>query len=265
MTSSNIATLHKVQADWLRVQGEVAYVRMLFAATKYRDAIAREQRFNPYHDDAGRFTTADGAGGSGAGGEPRRDRSDGVRIALADPRITAALSLFTFLSGQKPADETPFVQFNARSFVPGAGRDATAVRVGSLSRDEVDSNCPRHVEVQKLTDHAVTRVEEEGNYWGATAKGSRIHSALKESIDGLNDGNFRAEVSAIKSKEEAYGARNSIRVDVLENVGNGTVCVYDIKTGKIGLSIGRMQEIANNVHSLYPGTQKVVLIETRPK
>ena len=66
--------------------------------------------------------------------------------------------------------------------------------------------------------------------------------------------------------EEArrYGEFRSIRVDVLENVGNGTVCVYDIKTGDRGLSISRMDEIALNVNRLYPGTQRVIVIETRP-
>jgi len=52
---------------------------------------------------------------------------------------------------------------------------------------------------------------------------------------------------------------------VLENVADqGTVCVYDIKTGRRGLSCPRMDEIAFNVHRLYPGTQRIIVIEVRP-
>ena len=79
------------------------------------------------------------------------------------------------------------------------------------------------------------------------------------------DPNFRAEYSLIKSQEaEYYGEKGSVRVDVLENVGNGTVCVYDIKTGDKGMNVSRMDEIAFNVNRRYPGTQRVIVIETRP-
>ena len=52
--------------------------------------------------------------------------------------------------------------------------------------------------------------------------------------------------------------------DVLENVGNGTVCVYDIKTGKRGLSFARTVEIATKVHKSFSGVQRIIVIETRP-
>lgn len=71
--------------------------------------------------------------------------------------------------------------------------------------------------------------------------------------------------SFLKSEEAAYGSRNSVRVDVLENVGDGTVCVYDIKTGTKGLSPGRMVEIATGVRSYYPGTRRIMVIETRTR
>lgn len=67
MLLNRAASLHQVRADWLRVQGEVAYVRMLIAGQSYFDALQREQRFNPNHDDRGRFTFGDGGGSGGAG------------------------------------------------------------------------------------------------------------------------------------------------------------------------------------------------------
>ena len=73
-----------VKSAWLRVQNEAAYVRMLLAAKRLTDAIeppllapsdsaprswpegAGITKYNPYHDELGRFTTADGAGGGGS-------------------------------------------------------------------------------------------------------------------------------------------------------------------------------------------------------
>lgn len=98
-----------------------------------------------------------------------------------------------------------------------------------------------------------------------------MHKQLADTINGPGgyrqpaDANFRAEYSLIKSEEaKHYGEAGSIRVDVLENVGNGTVCVYDIKTGDKGMNVSRMDEIAFNVNRLYPGTLRVIVIETRP-
>ncbi len=61
MQMQKVWTLDDVKADWLRVQSDFTYVRTLMAAKIYLNALRREQRFNPYHDEAGRFTTADGA------------------------------------------------------------------------------------------------------------------------------------------------------------------------------------------------------------
>jgi len=81
MPLNQTARLHAVRTAWQRVQCEVAYVRVLMAASRFREALLREERFNPYHDELGRFTTADGAvwGGtgndslSGGGGDEQLD------------------------------------------------------------------------------------------------------------------------------------------------------------------------------------------------
>jgi len=81
----------------------------------------------------------------------------------------------------------------------------------------------------------------------------------------MGDPNFRAEVSHVKGLEEAqdYGTKGSIRVDVLERRDRATVCVYDIKTGRSGLSIMR-SEIASTVFSAYGPVQRIIITEVRP-
>jgi hypothetical protein len=93
-----------------------------------------------------------------------------------------------------------------------------------------------------------------------------VHTLLKHDIERLLDKDFKAEVSLLKSGGNTYyGERGNIRVDVLENVRNGTVCVYDIKTGDRGLSLPRSLEIAKTVRWNYPSTSRIIVIETRPR
>ena len=52
---------------------------MLLAGQRYFDALSREQKFNPNHDNLGRFTTGDGTVNGGAGqnavrGDPAKDQ-----------------------------------------------------------------------------------------------------------------------------------------------------------------------------------------------
>ncbi len=184
----------------------------------------------------------------------------------AEKTVEAAAYLFVWMSGQNSADQTAVFSFNAREYEPGGTPDKAAIWVGQLSRDETDAACPRHAEVQERTDYAADVTTREGNtWWSATRYGTAVHENLKEQIRGLGDPNFLAETSYIKSRDAGYGERGSVRIDVLENVENGTVCVYDIKTGKSGLSVARSAEIASEVHSRFKLTQRIIVIETRPR
>jgi hypothetical protein len=101
---------------------------------------------------------------------------------------------------------------------------------------------------------------------------------VRDIVNGPNpripkDPNFRAEVSLRKTLEETgrpnrqetdYGELGSIRVDILENTKYNTACVYDIKTGKSGLSAARFAEISRTVHLRFPNTLRIIVIEIRP-
>jgi hypothetical protein len=116
-----------------------------------------------------------------------------------------------------------------------------------------------------MTDAAAQKVQSQ---WGPLTPqqyGTRVHTALRDSIVAYNDPNLKAEISAIKSRPADYGEKGSIRIDAFENVGDSTVCVYDVKTGEAKLTLLRMQEIANNAQKLYPGTTKLRIIEKRPR
>ena len=82
----------------LALNYEVAAVRVRLAAIKLqyvleRKAAALEARFNPYHDEAGRFTTADGVGSGGS------SRNRGVqRAGLVDGLLRAGVGLAKLLT-----------------------------------------------------------------------------------------------------------------------------------------------------------------------
>jgi len=184
---------------------------------------------------------------------------------VAQKTIEAAAALYVWLSSKNDGDGSAVLVFRAAEYAPGEAPAAEPVRVGRLDREQTDIACPRHGEVQQRTDDAADTVRREGNYWTPQGYGTQVHKNLERQIKLLSDPNFVAEQSLSKNDFENYGATGSIRIDVLERVGNGTVCVYDIKTGARGLSLSRSVEIVGNVFKNYSDTSRIILIETRPR
>ena len=217
-------------------------------------------------------------GGQSGGGQWTRDSGDTAQDGGADAMLIPAFSqpagdllrgliaLFTGMSTQNSERGSAILRFDALEFVPGATAEDPAIAVNWLTRDKVDAACPRRGEVQGYTDAAAETVTRSGNYINAADYGNKVHYQLRETVRSMRDKDLVSEISLIKSAEaDYYGQTNSIRVDVMERVGDGTVCVYDIKTGRCGLSVARMQEIANNAHSYWKDTRRLLLIEMRPR
>ena len=112
-----------------------------------------------------------------------------------------------------------------------------------------------------------------------------MHWEVEQKVNGTDDEyepkpkpfeNLFAEESLWKARAEAgkdplplkkelrRGLEDTIRVDVLEDVGNKTICVYDIKTGRRALHIPRMFEIARSVAKHFKGTRRIIVTEIRP-
>ncbi len=190
---------------------------------------------------------------------------------LAEATISSALSLYGWLSARNKLDGLQAVAgFNAGDYVPSP--DAINLSfVGQLREDEVDRACPRFLEVRSRTDAAVDAVGPRSDYRSAAEFGTAVHSNLKSQVENLGDPTFRAERSFLKSyyegprEEIPYGSPNSLRIDVYEKRDNGIVCVYDIKTGKGGLSPERAAEIAGTVYKRFSGVRRIIVTEVRPR
>ncbi len=189
---------------------------------------------------------------------------------LAENTINSALTLFSWLSTRNKLDSLQAVaSFNAGDYSPSA--DAIDLSfVGQLREDEVDRACPRYHEVRSRTNAAVDAVGPRSGYPNPRDYGTAVHSNLKWQVENLGDPNFRAERSFLKSQFEGkpddvpYGSPNSLRIDVYEKRHDGTVCVYDIKTGKAGLTPGRAAEIAGTVYKRFTGVRRIIVTEIRP-
>jgi len=186
--------------------------------------------------------------------------------------IDARIKQYNLQSELNRPDLRAILQFNAAAFEPDATPGRAAVHTGMLTRDDVRAACPRYWEVQELTNTAAF-LKVRGAYQTPQEWGTAVHMWVRDEINGPptvppsppRDPNFRSELSVIKGQEaDRYGQRGSKRVDVYENPGTGTVCVYDIKTGEAGLSFARMRELATNVGTFYPGTQRIVVTQVRP-
>lgn len=190
---------------------------------------------------------------------------------FAETTINSALTLFNWLSARNKLDGLQAVAgFNAGDYAPSA--DAINLSfVGQLREDEVDRACPRFQEVRSRTDAAVDAVGPRSNYRSPAEFGTAVHTNLKWQVENLGDPNFRAERSFLKSYYEGrdgpttYGSPNSLRIDVYESRSNGIVCVYDIKTGKAGLSPDRAAEIARTVYKRFLGVRRIIVTEVRPR
>lgn len=129
--------------------------------------------------------------------------------------------------------------------------------VRQVDDEQLKQICPRFDIVQWLTNVSAmeSRAAEKqsGNKMSPTQFGTNVHVRLQSKIVGWGDPSFRAEVSYLKGIEEDYGTLDSIRIDALEDLKNGTVCVYDIKTGtskNSGLSPKRRRDPRRNLQGI---------------
>jgi hypothetical protein len=82
----------------------------------------------------------------------------------------------------------------------------------------------------------------------ATVNGTKVHSTLSKSINKevvkTGTGTTLVSEKSYKAGEAVdYGTKGSVRIDVVEKDGDNIVALYDLKTGKSGLSNARVAKI----------------------
>ena len=182
---------------------------------------------------------------------------------LVEKTIEAVLLLGAYLASKD--GRQPFFAFKAEKFEPGDTLQIFPVWTGGVSEDETRRACPKYDIAQKITDEAAGSFNPK-DFKRPSEYGTAVHSAARDKIRKFNDPNLVAEKSILKSSavDTEYGTKGSIRIDILEDAGYNIICVYDIKTGKSGLTSARIKEIGQTVYRRFGTGHVIIIIEMRP-
>ncbi|MDR6632995.1 hypothetical protein J2X72_001779 [Phyllobacterium sp. 1468] len=185
-----------------------------------------------------------------------------------------AAERYNWLLQNAPKTIVPALQFTPHEFEAGQGPKPQPVVV-PLLREQVEGACPLYGAVQKEANLATQEAIKRGNYRSASEFGTEVHTIMKDYILAKYPESLIPERSYLKYAQEIkdnnysqdgvrYGLAGSLRLDVLEDVGNGVVCVYDLKTAKSGLTPARMREIGQSVHKNFKVVKRIIIIPIQP-
>ncbi|WP_336810208.1 hypothetical protein [Bosea sp. MMO-172] len=202
-----------------------------------------------------------------------------VQPAYADKTLPMIIgggaALFNWQSQLNSSDGQHAVMgFNARDYRPGFSTSGALelLYAGCVSQEEAQLACRRLPDVQALADRAANAAGSPELYPSRAVYGTSVHTGFARFVKDLRDSNFEAERSYIKERVEGagggevpYGYPGSIRVDAYEYRRDGTLCVYDLKTGRANLPDRRAEIIANAAAMGFKPILRVIVIAVRPK
>ncbi|WP_306223705.1 hypothetical protein [Bosea beijingensis] len=211
-----------------------------------------------------------------SGPEPDATVQPAFAPLVATPTIiTGGAILFGWMSPFNGIDGQQAVMgFNARDYQLG---DATSGKLdlsfsGRIAEEQAELACRRLPDVRELADRAANATGSPELYPSRTVYGTDVHTRFAQYVNDLNDFRFRAERSFLKEQIEGvdsqkvpYGYPRPIRVDAYEYRDDGTLCVYDLKTGKAGLADRRADILANAIKLGFNSVRRVIVMEVRPR
>ena len=256
---------HEIASSNLRQAGAAFHLALLrdMHARKFNFSQPRVPAGNP---DSGQWVGDNGGAGGGAETlvQPAFVFAP-VAPIIVEQGVVLGAAFFAWLSSRNGPNRQATIEFNAKEYRADGTGTLDLSDVQSQTLTQVNEACPRFDEVQRKTDVAAEKFRIIGAYMTPQQFGTAVHQDLKQQVDRLGDPNFIAERSYLKDEGIArYGSLNSIRIDILENAGQGTTRVYDIKTGKSGLNSARSFEIANHALIDFPQNSRIIVTEVRP-
>ena len=169
------------------------------------------------------------------------------------------LTAFAGLSALNSPERQAVIVFRSREFATNDEGLIILEQVSDLDRETVATEryCPNLKKIENLMDEVLKNTPPKPGETNSEY-GTRIHKELELAIRNRKEfRGMRAEVSFAVDKPDAkYGTAGSIRVDVIEDFGNGTACIYDYKLGKAILRPGRMLDIAKKTFELQRAISK---------
>ncbi|CAN7481791.1 hypothetical protein LJR090_003974 [Bosea sp. LjRoot90] len=195
---------------------------------------------------------------------------EGVRTAVG----AAGTILFGWLSSGDDIDgQRTVMGFVPREYQPSKPGQLDLAFVGKPGEEEVKDACKKLETVQELTDRAARAAGDVRQFSSLATYGTDVHVRFKDFVNDLKNENFRAERSFLKEAAEPtsrdeldIGYARSVRVDAYEyRPEDGTLCVYDLKTGRRGLSVPRSDILATAAYLGIRDVRRVIMLEVRPR
>lgn len=187
--------------------------------------------------------------------------------------VTGGAILFGWQSQSNGIDgQQAIMGFNAWDYRAGDSTSGKAALTysGRLRNEEVELACRRWPEVRSLADRAANAAGSPDLFPSLAAYGTDVHSHFAKYINDQRDPYFKAERSFLKERFEGnagevrYGYPSSVRFDAYELRPDGTLCVYDLKTGRSGLGDRRVEIMANAARLGFTNVNRIILTEVRP-
>ncbi len=245
-----------------------------------------------YLDNRGPLNRFESLTAGGGGGGFAAGAGVGAATGLAAPRLFKkpeefpsplsfedGLSTFNRLSKQNNPRQQPIILFRPKDWGGGDESKPIQMRLKSgvrlATKDEIKRYCPEFDQVQELAQTAAKAAGPRVKYPSASDWGTAVHYKMKLEVvkTAGTSAELYAEESYVKYKEEVgddsrrylrgatYGQKGSIQIDTRGQIYNNTVCVYDLKTGKTGISIARAVEIYKSVRRRHETMPEVRIVE----
>lgn len=211
-----------------------------------------------------------------SGPEPDATIQPAFAPLLAAPTVLlGGAVLFNWQSPSNGIDGQQAVMgFNGREYQLGEGTSGKLDLSfsGRIAEEQAELACRRLPDVRNLADRAANAAGSPDLYPSRTVYGTDVHTRFAQYVNDLNDFRFRAERSFLKEQIEGvdsqklpYGYPRSIRVDAYEYRDDGTLCVFDLKTGKAGLADRCADILANAIKLGFNSVRRVIVMEVRPR
>jgi len=214
---------------------------------------------------------------------PARDPSDPAGPTLVEitaaPWATMLRGALELYNAAVAAPDAMGVGEGDRSVVAfkiwtgGTNGEVVSLQQETLTQEQVAEVCEFLPDVQAQTNEAATENLPQRATMTPTEWGNLVHWAIYKRINGLKKSfptafaNVFPEISIDGRRLEIddprgpkYGQAGTSRLDVLEKVSATTYCVYDVKTGRSGLTLNRIKEILEKL----PVGVLVYIMEVRP-
>ena len=142
----------------------------------------------------------------------------------------------------------------------GGGYSISRGKVSANGKSSTKQNTEKTFNTQKTLQGFADEVNQAIPGKGSVV-GTNKHSLFKQKVDALGNPNLATERTFLNGQEVSYGTKGGVRVDVIEYNANGTVTVYDLKTGSATLTQSRITQIQNAVNPANPISVTVVQIK----